>query len=177
MYNAVDPPLLKRHVKMRAGNRGVACFQGEPRPEATLSPLGALTIRQPWVCLIIAGDKDVENRSWKINYRGQSSFYTLASGTTKSGVRNRTFPTGVSGNSVSRCDLPSSSRCPDRRRSATARSCDDHPRDSAFEIRPRRAGRNVRHRGRAESRDVICVRFGFQLDVLSASSIRWMMSK
>ena len=29
-----------------------------------------LTIRQPWASLIIAGVKDVENRSWPTKYRG-----------------------------------------------------------------------------------------------------------
>jgi hypothetical protein len=31
----------------------------------------ALTIRQPWASLIVAGIKDVENRSWRTNYRGR----------------------------------------------------------------------------------------------------------
>lgn len=30
----------------------------------------ALSIRQPWADAIIWGDKDVENRSWKTDYRG-----------------------------------------------------------------------------------------------------------
>jgi hypothetical protein len=30
----------------------------------------ALTIRQPWAELIIRGEKDVENRSWKTDHRG-----------------------------------------------------------------------------------------------------------
>jgi ASCH domain len=30
----------------------------------------ALTIRQPWASLIIAGEKDVENRTWPTRYRG-----------------------------------------------------------------------------------------------------------
>jgi hypothetical protein len=30
----------------------------------------ALTIRQPWVDAILAEGKDIENRSWKTNYRG-----------------------------------------------------------------------------------------------------------
>ena len=30
----------------------------------------ALSIRQPWPWLIIAGHKDIENRSWRTNYRG-----------------------------------------------------------------------------------------------------------
>lgn len=31
----------------------------------------ALSIRQPWAWLIIHGHKDVENRDWPTNYRGQ----------------------------------------------------------------------------------------------------------
>jgi len=30
----------------------------------------ALSIRQPWASLIIAGIKPIENRTWKSNYRG-----------------------------------------------------------------------------------------------------------
>ena len=32
--------------------------------------LKALTIRQPWAWLIVSGQKDIENRTWKTNYRG-----------------------------------------------------------------------------------------------------------
>ncbi len=31
----------------------------------------ALSIKQPWAYLIAAGIKDVENRTWKTNYRGK----------------------------------------------------------------------------------------------------------
>lgn len=31
----------------------------------------ALSIKQPWAYLIAAGFKDIENRSWKTNYRGK----------------------------------------------------------------------------------------------------------
>jgi hypothetical protein len=31
----------------------------------------ALTIRQPWATLIVMGIKNIENRSWKTNYRGE----------------------------------------------------------------------------------------------------------
>ena len=31
----------------------------------------AITIKQPWASLIVHGIKDVENRSWKTNYRGR----------------------------------------------------------------------------------------------------------
>jgi hypothetical protein len=30
-----------------------------------------LTVRQPWASLIVAGIKDVENRSWRTKYRGR----------------------------------------------------------------------------------------------------------
>ena len=30
----------------------------------------ALSIRQPWAWLIVHGGKDIENRTWKTNYRG-----------------------------------------------------------------------------------------------------------
>ena len=29
-----------------------------------------LTVKQPWASLIINGDKDIENRSWRTMYRG-----------------------------------------------------------------------------------------------------------
>ena len=31
----------------------------------------ALSIRQPWAWLIVNGHKDIENRSWKTNFRGR----------------------------------------------------------------------------------------------------------
>jgi ASCH domain-containing protein len=31
----------------------------------------ALTIKQPWAQLIVEGIKDIENRTWKTNYRGR----------------------------------------------------------------------------------------------------------
>ena len=31
----------------------------------------AISIQQPWAWLICAGFKDIENRSWKTNYRGE----------------------------------------------------------------------------------------------------------
>ncbi|GAB6393605.1 MAG: ASCH domain-containing protein [Treponematales bacterium] len=31
----------------------------------------ALTVKNPWAWLIIHGEKDVENRSWRTNYRGR----------------------------------------------------------------------------------------------------------
>ena len=33
--------------------------------------LPALSIRQPWAWLILNGGKDVENRTWKTNFRGR----------------------------------------------------------------------------------------------------------
>jgi len=36
----------------------------------------ALTIKQPWAWLIIRGWKDVENRTWKTNYRGPILIHT-----------------------------------------------------------------------------------------------------
>jgi hypothetical protein len=36
----------------------------------------ALSIRQPWAWLIIRGWKDVENRTWKTNYRGPLLIHT-----------------------------------------------------------------------------------------------------
>lgn len=36
----------------------------------------ALTIKQPWAGLIIAGIKDVENRTWKTAYRGRVLIHT-----------------------------------------------------------------------------------------------------
>jgi hypothetical protein len=30
----------------------------------------ALTVRQPWAALIVSGEKTVENRGWRTNYRG-----------------------------------------------------------------------------------------------------------
>jgi hypothetical protein len=40
-------------------------------PEQRPHNLKALTIRQPWASLIIAGIKDVENRTWSTGYRGE----------------------------------------------------------------------------------------------------------
>jgi hypothetical protein len=34
------------------------------------APTRALSIRQPWAWLIVAGFKDIENRTWATNYRG-----------------------------------------------------------------------------------------------------------
>ena len=36
----------------------------------TTSPQFALSIRQPWAWLIVNGYKDIENRTWKTQFRG-----------------------------------------------------------------------------------------------------------
>jgi len=38
--------------------------------DATVIKGTALSIRQPWAWLIISGYKDIENRTWKTNFRG-----------------------------------------------------------------------------------------------------------
>lgn len=38
----------------------------------------ALTIRQPWASLIMAGTKRVENRTWSTNYRGPLVIHAAA---------------------------------------------------------------------------------------------------
>ncbi len=38
----------------------------------------AITIKQPWASLIAAGLKDIENRSWKTNYRGRVLIHAAA---------------------------------------------------------------------------------------------------
>jgi len=35
-----------------------------------MSGLKALTVKNPWAALIVSGKKDIENRSWRTNYRG-----------------------------------------------------------------------------------------------------------
>jgi hypothetical protein len=35
-----------------------------------------LTVKNPWAYLIVSGLKDVENRSWKTNYRGKLLIHT-----------------------------------------------------------------------------------------------------
>lgn len=42
------------------------------------SLLKALTIKQPWASLIVEGVKDVENRSWRTNYRGRLIIHAAA---------------------------------------------------------------------------------------------------
>ncbi|HZD66078.1 MAG TPA: ASCH domain-containing protein [Acidimicrobiales bacterium] len=38
----------------------------------------ALTVRQPWASLIMAGDKDVENRSFATTHRGRLAIHAAA---------------------------------------------------------------------------------------------------
>ena len=38
----------------------------------------ALTVRQPWASLIVAGIKDVENRTWATSYRGRFAVHAGA---------------------------------------------------------------------------------------------------
>jgi hypothetical protein len=39
-------------------------------PQARRVAVRAITIRQPWAELIVRGEKDVENRSWRTHHRG-----------------------------------------------------------------------------------------------------------
>lgn len=36
-----------------------------------MHPLKVLSVKQPWASLIVNGQKDVENRTWKTRYRGR----------------------------------------------------------------------------------------------------------
>ncbi len=38
----------------------------------------ALTIKQPWASLIVHGIKDIENRTWKTNFRGRVLIHAAA---------------------------------------------------------------------------------------------------
>ncbi len=38
----------------------------------------AITIKQPWASLIVEGIKDIENRTWKTNYRGRVLIHSSA---------------------------------------------------------------------------------------------------
>ena len=44
----------------------------------------AITIRQPWAELIVRGEKDVENRSWRTHHRGPLLIHAGARGHWKS---------------------------------------------------------------------------------------------
>lgn len=39
----------------------------------------AISIKQPWASLIAHGIKDIENRSWRTNYRGRVLIHAGAS--------------------------------------------------------------------------------------------------
>lgn len=39
----------------------------------------ALTVKNPWAYLICSGQKDIENRSWKTNFRGRVLIHSAAS--------------------------------------------------------------------------------------------------
>ena len=41
-------------------------------------PQRCLTVKNPWAYLIVRGIKDVENRTWKTNYRGNVFIHTSA---------------------------------------------------------------------------------------------------
>ncbi|WP_020673845.1 ASCH domain-containing protein [Amycolatopsis nigrescens] len=45
-------------------------------PEPTEPARRALSIRQPWAALILAGHKPVENRTWATGYRGRLIVHT-----------------------------------------------------------------------------------------------------
>ncbi len=40
----------------------------------------AITIKQPWASLIVHGIKDIENRSWRTNFRGRVLIHSAAKG-------------------------------------------------------------------------------------------------
>lgn len=41
-------------------------------------PARALTVRQPWAALIVAGIKDVENRTWRTSHTGLIAIHASA---------------------------------------------------------------------------------------------------
>ncbi|NKR94313.1 ASCH domain-containing protein [Rhodococcus hoagii] len=53
----------------QAGTRGRG--RGAHAQGATRALTKALTVKQPWAALIMAGIKDVENRAWATNHRGE----------------------------------------------------------------------------------------------------------
>jgi len=46
--------------------------------EVVSNNLKAISIKQPWAYLLASGIKDIENRSWKTNYRGTVLIHTGA---------------------------------------------------------------------------------------------------
>jgi hypothetical protein len=53
-----------------AGRRPISPFRHTIESKGGEDEMRAITIRQPWAELIIRGEKDVENRSWRTNHRG-----------------------------------------------------------------------------------------------------------
>lgn len=45
-------------------------YTGDMTTTQTTTKIRALTIRQPWASLVVSGQKDIENRTWKTSYRG-----------------------------------------------------------------------------------------------------------
>ena len=45
----------------------------------------ALTVKQPWATLILAGEKDVENRTRRTNYRGPLAIHVAKTASQPSG--------------------------------------------------------------------------------------------
>jgi len=74
-----------------------------------------LTIRQPWTSLILSGQKDVENRSWKTSYRGPILIHAAAAtdrDAIKAGIGNPDSPTGVILGVVTLVDIVTDSDSP-----------------------------------------------------------------
>lgn len=57
-------------ASLAQARRAIGLTDAPPASEAPPADLPALTIRQPWLAAILAGDKRVENRSWPTKYRG-----------------------------------------------------------------------------------------------------------
>jgi len=51
----------------------------------------ALSVRQPWAWAIIYALKDIENRGWPINYRGDILIHAAKTCTKKSTLRQKNF--------------------------------------------------------------------------------------
>jgi hypothetical protein len=41
-----------------------------PEPSSAVGAIRALTIKQPWAWAVVAGHKNIENRTWTTSYRG-----------------------------------------------------------------------------------------------------------
>jgi hypothetical protein len=57
--------------------KGLEPFENQP-PSRRPTELRVLTIRQPWAHAIIQLGKDVENRSWRANYKGRLLIHAAA---------------------------------------------------------------------------------------------------